>query len=69
MSQPAVSHSIKSELKSTISLGTPLVFSQSMAAFSPFISTAMVAHLGQDALAANVLVFSAFWALSILFIA
>lgn len=68
MSQPAAPHSIKSELKSTISLGLPLVFSQSMAAFSPFISTAMVARLGQDALAANVLVYSAFWALSILFI-
>jgi multidrug resistance protein, MATE family len=69
MSSSSIQHSIKSELKSTISLGMPLVFSQSMSAFSPFITTVMVAHLGQDALAANVLVYSAFWALSILFIA
>jgi len=69
MSSPVVQHSVKSELKSILSLGTPLMFSQSMAAFSPFISTAMVAHLGQDALAANVLVYSAFMALSVLFTA
>lgn len=64
-----IQHTIKSELKGTLTLGLPLIFSQSMAAFSPFISTAMVARLGQDALAANVLVYSAFWALSILFVA
>lgn len=63
-----IQHTVKGEIKSTIALGMPLVLSQSVAAFSPFISTAMVAHLGQDALAANVLVYSAFWALSILFI-
>lgn len=69
MSQTAVSHSIKSELKSIVSLGTPLVLSQSMYACSPLITTAMVARLGQDALAANVLVYSAYMALSMLFIA
>jgi multidrug resistance protein, MATE family len=69
MSQSAVSHSIKSELKSTISLGTPLVFSRAISACTPFITTAMIARLGQDALAASILVFSAYMALSILFFA
>lgn len=69
MVQHNVSHLIKKELKDTISLGIPLFLSESIGAFSPFLSTAMVAHLGQDALAANVLVLSAFWALSVLFVA
>ena len=64
-----VQHSIKNEFKNTISLGTPLVLSQSVYACSPLVATAMVARLGQDALAANVLVYTAYMALSILFIA
>lgn len=62
-----IQHTIKSELKSTISLGMPLIFSKSVSACSPFITTAMVAQLGQDALAANVLVYTAYMALSVLF--
>jgi len=69
MSQHTTSHSIKNELKNTISLGAPLILSQSMYACSPLIATALVARLGQDALAANVLVYTAYMALSILFVA
>jgi multidrug resistance protein, MATE family len=63
-----IQHTIKGELKGTIALGMPLVLSQSMYACSPFIATAMVARLGEDALAANVLVYSAYMALSVLFV-
>lgn len=69
MSSSSVPHSIKSELKGTISIGLPLIFSRSVSACSPFIATAMVAQLGQTALAANVLVYSAYMALSVLFFA
>jgi putative efflux protein, MATE family len=68
MPQSVVSHSIKSELKGTLALGIPLVISQSVGACSPFISTIMVAQLGQAALAANVLVYSAFMTMLVLFI-
>lgn len=60
-------HTIKSELKGTVSIGLPLIFSRSVSACSPFIATAMVGQLGQDALAANVLVYTAYMALSVLF--
>ncbi len=56
MSQINITHSIKSEIKDTLSLSMPLVASQLIFACSGFIGTAMVAHLGKDALAASVLV-------------
>ena len=68
MSSSVIPHSIKSELKGMAALGIPFLFSQVVAACSPMLSTAMVAHLGQAALAANVLVYSAYMALSIFFI-
>src|SRR5690349_17405096 len=60
-------HSIKSELKDTLSLSIPLVSSQLIYACSGFIGTAMVAHLGQEALAASVLVSMIWMSLSVLF--
>lgn len=67
MSQNPISHSIKSEIKNTLSLSIPLIASQLIYACSGFIGTAMVSQLGEDALAASVLV-SMIWAsLSVLF--
>jgi MATE family multidrug resistance protein len=60
-------HSIKSEIKDTLSLGIPLIASQMVYACSGFIGTAMVAQLGQDALAASVLVSMIWMSLSVLF--
>jgi MATE family multidrug resistance protein len=61
------SYSIKQEIKDTLSLGIPLVFSYLVYAASGFIGTAMVARLGKDALAASILV-SIIWAsLSVFF--
>ncbi len=62
------SHSIKSEIKGTLALGLPLIASQLVYACSGFISTAMVARLGQNALAASVLVGITWFGLLVLFI-
>ena len=67
MSQNTTIHSIKGEIKDTLSLGIPLIASQLIYACSGFIGTAMVAHLGQDALAASVLVSMIWMSLSVLF--
>ena len=67
MSQLNVIHSIKNEVKNTLSLGLPLVASQLVYACSGFIGTAMVAHLGENALAASVLVSMTWMCLSVLF--
>ncbi len=60
-------HSIRSEIKNTIATGVPLVSSQIVYASSGFLGTAMVAHLGEDALAASVLVSMVWMCLSVLF--
>jgi MATE family multidrug resistance protein len=67
MSYDTYLHSIKSEIKDTLSLSIPLVASQLIYACSGFIGTAMVAHLGQDALAASVLVSMIWMSLSVFF--
>lgn len=67
MSLNAVVHSIKNEINDTLSLSLPLVASQLIFASSGFIGTVMVAHLGQDALAASVLVSMIWFSLSVLF--
>lgn len=58
---------IKAEIKNTLSLSIPLIASQLVFAFSNFIGTAMVAHLGKDALAASVLVSMIWISLSVMF--
>lgn len=67
MSQNIVSHPFFSEIKNTLSIGVPLIASQMIFAFSNFIGTAMVGHLGKDALAASVLVSMTWFSLSVLF--
>lgn len=67
MSQNIILHSIKNEIKNTLSLSIPLVASQLIYACSGFIGTAMVAQLGEDALAASVLVSMIWMSLSVLF--
>lgn len=67
MSQNIIHHSIKNEIKSTLSLSIPLVASQLIYACSGFIGTALVARLGEDALAASVLVSMIWMTLSVLF--
>lgn len=66
MSEP-IHHSIKSEIKNTFSLSLPLIASQLVYSSSGFVSVAMVARLGKDALAANILVSMVWFALSVLF--
>lgn len=51
---------LKSEIKNNLSISVPLMLSQLIYAASSFIGTAMVAQLGEDALAASVLV-STIW--------
>jgi MATE family multidrug resistance protein len=67
MSQTVMTHSIKSEIKNTFSIGLPLIASQMVYALSGFIGTAMVSRLGQNALAASVLVSLIWFSLSVLF--
>jgi MATE family multidrug resistance protein len=61
------SQSIRSEIKNTLAISVPLVTSQIVYASSSFLGTAMVAHLGKDALAASVLVSMIWMCLSVLF--
>lgn len=67
MSYTTLLHSIKSEIKENLNLSIPLVSSQLIYASSGFIGTALIAHLGQDALAASVLVSMIWMSLSVLF--
>lgn len=67
MSQRILSHSIKREVKDTLSLSIPLITSQLVYASSSFIGTALVAQLGEDALAASVLVSTIWMSLTVLF--
>lgn len=62
-----IAHSIKSEIKDTFSLSVPLIASQLIYACSGFIGTALVAQLGEDALAASILVSMIWMSLSVLF--
>lgn len=59
--------SIRSEIKESLSLGLPLISSQLIYACSGFIGTAMVARLGEEALAASILVSMTWMTLSVLF--
>lgn len=67
MSNSTTTPSIKNEIKENLSISIPLITSQIIFACSGFIGTAMVAHLGKDALAASVLVSMAWMSLSMLF--
>jgi MATE family multidrug resistance protein len=60
-------HSIRSEIKNTLGISIPLVSAQIVYASSGFLGTAMVAHLGKDALAASVMVSMVWMTLSVLF--
>lgn len=60
-------HSIRSEIMNTLTTSVPLVSAQIVYASSGFLGTAMVAQLGEDALAASVLVSMAWMCLSVLF--
>lgn len=66
-SENSVFHSFKKEIKKALSLSIPLISSQLVYASSGFIGTAMVAQLGEDALAASVLVSMVWYALSVFF--
>lgn len=67
MSSLINNHSIKSEIKNTLAISIPLVTAQIVYASSGFLGTAMVAHLGEDALAASVMVSMIWMCLSVLF--
>lgn len=60
-------HSIKGEINKTLAIGIPLVSAQLVYASSGFLGTAMVAHLGEDALAASVLVSMIWMSMSVMF--
>lgn len=60
-------HTIKSEINENLSISLPLIASQLIYSSSNFIGTAMVAHLGENPLAASVLVSTIWWTLSVLF--
>ncbi len=59
--------SIKREIKDTLIISIPLIVAQLIYASSSFIGTALVAKLGEDALAASVLVSMIWISLSVLF--
>lgn len=60
-------NSLLQEIKETLTISVPLVSSQLVYASSNFLSTAMVARLGEDALAASVLVSMIWMCLTVLF--
>lgn len=67
MSHTTFFHSVKTEIKNNLTLSLPLTSSQLIYSSSGFIGTAMVARLGEDALAASVLVSTIWMTLSVLF--
>lgn len=67
MPQEMISHSVKDEIKNNISLSLPLITSWLIYSSSGFIGTAMIAQLGQDALAASALVGTIWTALTVFF--
>jgi len=56
MNIPINDHPLKDEVKKTLALSLPLMASQLIYAGSSFLSTAILAHLGTNALAASVLI-------------
>lgn len=60
--------SIFSEFRESMRLSLPLIASQLVYALNGFIATAMIAHLGRDALAASALVWGVFITLILFFI-
>lgn len=56
MDKHSTHHSIWTELKANLLLSLPLMAAWVIYAFGPFAGTAMIAHLGNDALAASALV-------------
>ena len=67
MSMLTNSYSVRNEIKNTLAISVPLVSAQIVYASSGFLGTAMVAQLGQDALAASVMVAMIWMCLSVLF--
>jgi len=67
MSQNSIHHSLKSEIKNTLSLGIPFIAAQLIYACSGFIGIVMVARLGEDALAASILVLTIWMSLFVFF--
>ncbi len=67
MSYHSIIRAIKNEIRENFSLSLPLIASQLVFASSGFIGTAFVAKLGDDALAASVLVSMIWMSLSVLF--
>jgi len=62
-----ITHSLKQEVKNNFSISLPLIASQLIYASSGFVGTALVARLGDEALAASVLVSTIWMSLSVLF--
>lgn len=60
-------NAIKYEIKENLSLSIPLTAAQLIYSCSGFIGTALIAHLGEDALAASVLVSTIWMSLSMMF--
>jgi len=67
MNTNSVLHSFKKEVSNNLSISIPLIASQLIYATSGFVGTALVAHLGEEALAASVLVSTIWMSLSVLF--
>jgi MATE family multidrug resistance protein len=67
MNNQTVPHSFKNEIKENLTISIPLIASQLIYATSGFVGTALVAHLGEEALAASVLVSTIWMSLSVLF--
>lgn len=56
MVKPIIHHSILTEIKANLLLSLPLMAAWIIHSLGPFAGTAMIAHLGKDALAGSVLV-------------
>ncbi|KTC83450.1 MATE family efflux transporter [Legionella cincinnatiensis] len=56
MDKPIIPHSILTEIKANLLLSLPLMAAWFIHSLGPFAGTAMIAHLGKDALAGSVLV-------------
>ncbi|HEX4045304.1 MAG TPA: MATE family efflux transporter, partial [Gammaproteobacteria bacterium] len=67
MSYPIILHAVKQEIKETLSVSVPLMSAQLIYSLSCFIGTALVAQLGEDALAASVLVSTIWMSLTVFF--
>lgn len=63
-----IQHTIRDEIKKSFALSIPLVAAQLIYASSSFLGVAMIAHLGEAALAASVLVNLIWMSLTVLFL-